>query len=279
MTETHWRGYSEDPRIALDAAGQYLRARPVEHNVLLGLLEDRIAVPVAGRYWWVEREGQVVAFAFQSPITFLAGITASDRQAAAALAEAVAATEPGIPALVGEAGAAATFAGWYATLRKTPVTPLEGQRLYRLGTLVPPTGVAGSLRLATAEDEPLVVAWSVEFVRDIGGENSEDAAQSAKRRLAEGRVWIWEDGSPVSVAMVPATVERVSRVGFVYTPPEHRRRGYAAALTAAVSERCLAAGADTCVLFTQLSNPTSNAIYQRIGYEAVQEAVAYRIGG
>ena len=30
-----------------------------------------------------------------------------------------------------------------------------------------------------------------------------------------------------------------------------------------------------CVLFTDLANPTSNAIYRRIGYEAVAEILGY----
>ena len=71
---------------------------------------------------------------------------------------------------------------------------------------------------------------------------------------------------------------RVTRVGLVYTPPEHRRHGYAAACTAAVSQAALDAGAACCVLYTQLSNPQSNAIYRRLGYEPIQETVHYRFG-
>jgi predicted GNAT family acetyltransferase len=67
----------------------------------------------------------------------------------------------------------------------------------------------------------------------------------------------------------------VSRIGLVYTPPEHRRRGFAAACTAGSTAAALDAGAETCVLYTQLTNPQSNAIYRRIGYRAVAEQIRY----
>jgi predicted GNAT family acetyltransferase len=65
----------------------------------------------------------------------------------------------------------------------------------------------------------------------------------------------------------------VVRVGPVYTPPEHRGRGYGAAVTAAVSQAALDAGAAGVVLFTDLANPTSNALYERLGYRPVEDRV------
>jgi predicted GNAT family acetyltransferase len=59
----------------------------------------------------------------------------------------------------------------------------------------------------------------------------------------------------------------------VYTPPEHRRRGYATALVGRQTEALLTGTTTTCVLFTDLANPTSNAIYRRIGYQPVCDAV------
>ncbi|MGW0659232.1 GNAT family N-acetyltransferase [Streptodolium elevatio] len=64
-----------------------------------------------------------------------------------------------------------------------------------------------------------------------------------------------------------------AHIGPVYTPPEHRGRGYGAAVTAARTEAALAAGADEVLLFTDLANPTSNSIYRKIGYEPVEDRV------
>ncbi|WP_084609017.1 GNAT family N-acetyltransferase [Thermocrispum agreste] len=88
---------------------------------------------------------------------------------------------------------------------------------------------------------------------------------------------LWHDDGVVrSMARASAQLHGMSRVGMVYTPPEHRRRGYGAAVTAAVSQWALDQGARDVVLFTDLDNPTSNSIYQKIGYRPVYDAVEYR---
>ncbi len=70
-------------------------------------------------------------------------------------------------------------------------------------------------------------------------------------------------------------VAGVERIGPVYTPPDRRGRGYASAVVAGVSRSALDAG-HRCILYTDLENPTSNAIYRAIGYRAVAEALQYR---
>ncbi|MGH9918237.1 MAG: GNAT family N-acetyltransferase, partial [Nitrososphaerales archaeon] len=94
----------------------------------------------------------------------------------------------------------------------------------------------------------------------------------------QGRLWLWETDRPVAMAGAPEAANGVARLGWVYTPREHRRRGFAGAVTAALSGQLLAHEADTCVLYTQLSNPTSNAIYLRLGYRPVSETLTYRFG-
>ncbi len=92
-------------------------------------------------------------------------------------------------------------------------------------------------------------------------------------------MWIWDDGEPGrDGGPHDRRSPGVTRVGLVYTPPDHRRRGYAAACTAAVTQVALDTGADRCILYTQLGNPQSNAIYRRLGYEPIQEMVHYRFG-
>jgi predicted GNAT family acetyltransferase len=71
----------------------------------------------------------------------------------------------------------------------------------------------------------------------------------------------------------------VARVSWVYTPGPLRRRGYAAACVAALSQQVLDRGAEAVMLYTDLANPTSNAVYQRIGYRAVGDAVDLRFTG
>ncbi len=129
--------------------------------------------------------------------------------------------------------------------------------------------VAGGLRVASATDTDLVVAWVDAFHREAVPDQPPSSAEATRRRLAAGVVYLWEDGAPVSMAMkTRPTADGVS-IGDVYTPPELRRRGYASACVAALSQQLLDAGFAYCTLFTDLSNPTSNAIYQQIGYRPV----------
>jgi predicted GNAT family acetyltransferase len=57
----------------------------------------------------------------------------------------------------------------------------------------------------------------------------------------------------------------------VYTPPPLRKRGYAAAVTAAVTQAALDDGADGVLLFTDQANPTSNTLYQRLGFRPLAD--------
>lgn len=97
----------------------------------------------------------------------------------------------------------------------------------------------------------------------------------------EGRdhagMWLWEvDRSPVAVAGYGSAGETGTRIGHVYTPPEHRRRGYASNLVAGLSRWALEHRARACYLYTDLANPTSNAIYTNVGYTVVAESAEIR---
>jgi GNAT superfamily N-acetyltransferase len=263
---------------ALDAAGAFLRGRPVEHNLVLSLLAARAASPEPGRYWWVSDGLDVVAVLFQSPPTFSATITPAPPGAIAALVAAVADENRVLPGVTGDAATAAAFAGGWTERRRVPGEPVEGQRLYRLGSLVAPAAVDGSLRTATPDDRPMLLEWTRGFCADTGMPGG-DVARQVDARMSSGRYWIWEDGgTPLSSASASPIVAGVSRVGAVYTPPELRGRGFAAACVAAVSAHITDVEGAGAILYTQLRNPTSNAIYQRLGYEPVGEIVSYRFG-
>jgi predicted GNAT family acetyltransferase len=107
----------------------------------------------------------------------------------------------------------------------------------------------------------------VEFVLEATHGNLAEAERSVDMRMASGGLRIWEDGGPVSFLAVTPAINRIVRIGPVYTPPAHRRRGYAGTAVAAASRDALATGADRCMLFTDVENPTSNKIYAEVGYE------------
>ena len=91
-----------------------------------------------------------------------------------------------------------------------------------------------------------------------------------------GGVAIWEDGEAVSLSGYGARTPHGIRIGPVYTPPELRGRGYASALVASLTQQLLSGGRDFCFLFTDLANPTSNSIYQRVGYRPVTDIEVWK---
>ncbi|MGI8665027.1 MAG: GNAT family N-acetyltransferase [Jatrophihabitans sp.] len=153
------------------------------------------------------------------------------------------------------------------------------QRLYQLAELRPPQPApAGSARPAGPGDLGLVLDWMLEFQQEAEPRAVAPSRPMYQRRIELGLLWLWMDagGNPVSVAGRNATVAGTARLGPVYTTPRFRRRGYGAAATAACSQDALARGAEQVVLFTDLANPTSNAIYQRLGYLAVEDRLILR---
>ena len=125
----------------------------------------------------------------------------------------------------------------------------------------------GRLRRATSDDRERLIEWERAFVLEASIGEPSHAARVVDRRLFAGRQFVWEHGRPLATVGVNAAINGTARVGPVYTPPEHRRRGYATSAVAAASELLLGSGARWCMLLTDLANPTSNKIYASIGYE------------
>jgi predicted GNAT family acetyltransferase len=125
-------------------------------------------------------------------------------------------------------------------------------------------------------DRELLEAWFDAFSRELG-DTAPPIPGAVADRISHGGLTLWErDGVPVSLAGLNRPAGGTVRVGPVYTPAQHRRHGYAAAVTAAVTAAALDAGARAVVLFTDLANPTSNSVYQRIGYQPAGDRIIIR---
>ena len=156
--------------------------------------------------------------------------------------------------------------------------PLRAQGVFALERVEPVPGAAGAPRDATQADRPLLLEWMVAFGNEALAE--EDPGRTEAVGMVDDRLdsphggfLIWEDGGDVvSIAGYGGPTPNGIRIGPVYTPPELRGRGYATALVADLSQRLLDSGRRFCFLFTDLANPTSNAIYERIGYVRIAES-------
>ncbi|MCP2251014.1 GNAT family N-acetyltransferase [Lentzea aerocolonigenes] len=189
---------------------------------------------------------------------------------AAALAARIASEiDPDAPGVTGPRQRSEAF----ATATGKNFTESLATRLYRLGTLAPPT-IEGAGRMATEADVELLGAWRKAFTAEAVPEappEQEVELMRSSLRLGNGHA-LWEhDGVPVAWAAASLPHAGMTRVGPVYTPPEHRRHGYGAAVSAMVSQWALDQGATNVLLFADLTNPISNSIYQRIGYQPLDD--------
>jgi predicted GNAT family acetyltransferase len=182
-----------------------------------------------------------------------------------------------VPGVLGPSAVARAFAEVWAKVTGERYAVGSQQRLYELRQVRPPRGVSGRLRPAAPEDVERVALWTEGFEREaLGGGDGEGARATAERRITAGDVYLWEDGNPVSMAARTRPMPHGVAVSLVYTPPEHRRHGYASACVAALSQLLLDAGFQFCTLFADLSNRTSNYIYQEIGYQPVCDFAEFK---
>jgi GNAT superfamily N-acetyltransferase len=219
----------------------------------------------------VHRDGELYGAAFRTPPWPLI-VSGLPLDATAAVAEVLADLDPELPGANGPRELAEGFARAWTERTGGGVHEAMAGRLYELGDLSEPT-VAGGGRAATLDDLPLLVSWLGAFRREaMSHVRTVDRDEEIVRQgLARGdRHLLWErGGETVSYAHAGVPTDGMSRVGPVYTPPEHRGRGYGSAVTAAASRWVRDAGAKHVLLFTDLANPTSNSIYQKLGYRPV----------
>jgi predicted GNAT family acetyltransferase len=252
-------------------ASAFLEAREAEHNLIFGISSyirddpsafgERLPYLAA-----ITSGGRVVATALRTPPHNLV-LSEIDDPAAIDLLVADR-LEDDLPGVLGPVEHARAFAErWAARDGRTWRRSLS-ERIFRLRTVIPPDPVPGQLRTTTLADRDLVGAWLHGFMEEALGAAEPDEVERITDRWLEGRgrtLYLWEDGSTVSLCGVGGETPHGIRIGPVYTPPAARRRGYASALVARASQVQLDAGRRYCFLFTDLANPTSNHIYQAIG--------------
>jgi predicted GNAT family acetyltransferase len=263
----------------LAAAEPDLAHAEVENNLILGNAYDvaRRAHPDSVEPYFAAAfdNGRVLMAAFRT-LAGKVGVTRTFRpEAFRPLAEDVIDACPETSAVIGPAPDVDAFAAVVADMVGRPARLHSRQRIHQLAEVrLTEAPAPGRLRLARPEDADILTLWTDGFfaaIREPG-----ESRTLVRSRLADEALYLWEcDGGPVSMAAWTGRTRRTVRVAHVYTPPEHRGQGYATALVAALSRRLLADGVDRCCLYTDVANPTSNAIYRRIGYEPIADVCRF----
>jgi GNAT superfamily N-acetyltransferase len=272
----------DDAAAFLDATEPLRGREPVLTNVLGSV---SLAVVAGRRYdgaaWWLVRDGggEVVGAAMRTP-PFPTTVSPMPPEAAAALGDALhrevaAGTLAPLTALGGPPAAAHAVASRAYTPGEPVVVMDEVVRV--LGQLVPASGVAGRERTATLDDVDLVRGWLTAFAAEAEVPDPRDD-DALRARIGTGALRLWLDPRGRAVCLaghappVGTPAGTVVRIGPVWTPPEHRRHGYAAALTGSLAAELAADGA-TVMLFADAANATSNGVYARLGFEVVDSWV------
>jgi len=280
---------TDDPAAFLAAAGSHLAADPVVSTVV-ATVAARLARggghDLPYRWWAVARDdGAVVGAAMRTApfAPYPPFVLAMPEEAALSLARELHARGEPLAQVNGLLPAARTVAEETARLTGGAVRVHEHQRLWELDELVMPPAPPGRLRRADVTETDLCRAWFVAFDSDADLQAGRDpvpggagalSRDEIRSRIEDGVLWLWEDADGVPVHLTGTTLPAhgVTRIGPVYTPREHRGRGYARRAVAEVSERLSGFG-ERCCLFTDLANPVANALYAALGYRQVAEVV------
>jgi GNAT superfamily N-acetyltransferase len=277
--------FFDDPAAFLAAGEEYLAARPVESNVVT-VYADRDAregIPPAPFHWYaLVRDGErVVGGAMRTapfePCPLF--VLPMPEEAALLLAGELHRRGEHPGGANGALPAARIFAEESARLWSGRVEAARDTRLWVLGELREPTGVAGSGRFAANPDAEVCRRWYNDFDRaareqagnaDRGQHGVVHTAEQIQQRIESRRILVWEAGGEVvHLTGISYPVLGVGRIGPVYTPDEHRGHGYASACVAEASQVVRDAGGpgSAVCLFTDVDNPVSNKIYAALGYE------------
>jgi predicted GNAT family acetyltransferase len=269
-----WELTEDVDRFAAEA-GDFLRSKPGEHTVLLTLVDNLrrrgphvygSGDPVFGS--WRTDDGVIDGVLLQTPPHPMMFSRLPDDAVGAAV-EAL--TDRPLPGVNMAAGQIDEFVAGLAPASASVHMRVRLYILDELTSLEPP---AGRARTAGVDDRLLLLGWCEEFYEELGESHFGDLGADVDERIGYGGITLWEvDGEPVSMAARSRLESGMVRVQLVYTPAALRRRGYAGAATAVATKAALDEGASTVVLFTDLANPTSNGLYQRLGYRPAEDRV------
>ncbi len=265
------------PRQFRHAAEDWLLQQEAQNSIVLGLLDQL----VTGNHAYEEPiylavvylDGQLCGCAYRTP-PFKLGMTDMPDSCIEPLVTDIQAFYGHVPQIFGQADIVNLFADTWCRRFGGTAKAGERQRIHRLDRVCWPSKPAlGAMRAASASEAENMVRWGAAFAEDAGLPAIGNQ-QRITQLIQHSDLFVWEvQESPVSMAAVVGRSNNLARIGYVYTPPASRSKGFASILVATLSQRVLDGGVAGCCLFTDLANPISNAIYARVGYQAVDNVV------
>jgi len=269
------------PRAFLDRAAPLLYLAEAENNLLLGLAEtaSREAIAPPHRRWFltIENAGNLVGATLLAEPFCNAIITRLPTTAITELIDSLSHESVPVLGAIGPDPYSAEFASLWSRTQQVPATLKFNQRIYHCTAVNPVPSVPGTLREGLPDELELLLEWNRAFDSEIGFDvpaaHSEDLI---RKSVAARTLFVWDHDGPVSIAGASRETANGITVAKVFTPPQFRNRGYATAVVAALTQLQLSRGKRFCTLYTDLANPVSNSIYQKIGYSPVCDSQLWR---
>ncbi len=259
----------------LNKAKDILYQKEAEYGLMLGLTEMKartLNVNDTNKYFWIDdQQGFLGAAVVTEKNIIISAMPATMLQSLVLFLHEHKITAPGV---VGPSHSTEAFARIYSQVYGATYKIATDQKIYQLDQVIPPRAVLGHMIVAKSEHIDLGAAWLMKFI-DEAIPHEPSTLENAKKIITtkienqELFIWVSEAGIPVALNMAMRSTRNGIAISFVYTPKEHRKKGYASALVAQTSQRMLDVGKKFCMLYTDATNPTSNGIYQKIGYNEI----------
>ncbi|MGV3525216.1 MAG: GNAT family N-acetyltransferase [Candidatus Sericytochromatia bacterium] len=267
-------------------AAPLLAADPQRNNLPLGLLQQAQARSRPLDIMAYQPAGSETLVALRTDperALILGGKVCPERLAGARLlAEELFAAQLDIHSVNGPQALAEAFASSWSALSGVPSRPHMHQGFYVLTQVTPPPAIAGHLRPAHPHELAQIQDWTWAFLQEALPDDPELRSTvdvHTAEKIAKGQIFVWDQaGEAVTMAAWQRPQDEGVCVSLVYTPPARRKQGLAAACVAALSQHLLDSGYRWCCLFTNLDNPTSNALYERLGYVATESYLNISLG-
>jgi len=259
----------------------FLREDEVVNNLPLGILNSLKGNPSAyGEQQLflglVKKEGRITLTAVRTPPRNIILAGENDPHSLKMMVDYLLKNDHSIPGVIGLKSISRCFAQKWSLQTSSPFILEMKQRIYKLEEPNDVEISCGRLRPACDDDLQLLSKWIIDFTKEAVNEDisEENAFKNAKKKINEGRAFIWQTEQPVSMAWIGRFTGSTVAISGVYTPEQFRNRGYATSIVYTLSRMCLRKGF-TCTLYTDLLNPTSNSIYRKIGYEPAADSLEY----
>ncbi|MCA0971117.1 GNAT family N-acetyltransferase [Halobacillus litoralis] len=260
-----------------------LMKREAENNLPIGILNQLASRQSDSNphLIYIKEKGRTTFLTMRTPphLWILPSFATTTQKTIEALVDYLLDRSFDVPGVLGEEKAVEWFVAAYKRRKGTEPSLQMKQGIYKLEQLSSIPLQEGQFIQADQEHLTLAKAWFRQYGVEVKEKHIEEQADRlAEDMIEQGKLFLWVmNGTPVSMACRARQTPNGITINAVFTPDAYKRNGYATQVTYFLTEHLLSSGAAFCSLYTDLDNPSSNSIYQRIGYKRIGSSIVYKL--